>query len=118
MKTRIATIVLMLALAFFLGSSTFANEPVPASSQVKKEVKQLIQKKLLYPQFAIDNGNEATVYVKLIIDDNGKLTVDCANCACGDMKKYTIKAIEKIKSKDLMAYAGQTMDLKISYDLR
>lgn len=116
MKTRIATIMLMLTV--FLGTTAFANEPIPASSQVKKEVKQLIQKKLLYPQFAIDNGNESAVFVRLIIDKNGRLTVDCANCACGEMKKYTIKAIERIKSKDLMAYAGQTMNLKISYDLR
>lgn len=116
MKTRIATVMLLLGI--FIASTAFASEPVPANSLAKNEVKSLIQKKLIYPAFAIDNKTECTVYLSLIINKNGMLEVDKANCSCEKVKNFTIKAIEKIKSADLQNFKGQTMKLKVSYDLR
>lgn len=115
MKTRIATVMLMLGL--FVASTAFAMEPVPATNHVKKEIKQLVQESMHYPQFAIDKKTECTVYVSITVNENGTLNVDCANCACGDMKNFVIKTIEKINAKDLADAAGQNMLLKIKFDL-
>lgn len=116
MKTRIATVMLLLGI--FIASTAFASEPVPANSQAKNEVKSLVLKKLIYPQFAIDSKTECTVYLSLIINENGMLEVDCANCSCEKVKDFTVKAIKKIKSDDLKNFKGQTMNLKVRYDLR
>ncbi|PLX02293.1 MAG: hypothetical protein C0595_11325 [Marinilabiliales bacterium] len=116
MKTRIATVMLLLGI--FIASTAFASEPMPANSLAKKEVKNLIQKKLIYPQFAIDNKIECSVYLNLLINENGMLEVNCANCSCEKVKDFTVKYIEKIKSEDLQNFKGQSMNLKVTYDLR
>ncbi|PLX14878.1 MAG: hypothetical protein C0598_00380 [Marinilabiliales bacterium] len=116
MKTRIATVMLLLGL--FLASTAFAFEPVPANSQAKKEVKSLIKKHIIYPAFAVENKIECTVYMSLVINENGMLEVDCANCSCPEVKDFTIKTIEKIDSKALKNFKGQTMKLKVTYDLK
>jgi len=115
MKTRIATIMLMLGL--FVASTAFANEPVPAKDYVKKEIKQAVKKRLSYPQFAIDNKTECYVYVSITVNENGRLEVDCANCECTKLKDYVVKTIEKIKADDMADYAGQNILLKIKFDL-
>jgi len=115
MKTRIATIMLMLGL--FMASTAFANEPVPAKDYVKKEIKQEVRKKLCYPQFAIDNKTECYVYVSITVNEKGRLDVDCANCECTKLKNYVVKTIERIKVDNLAEYAGQNMLLKIKFDL-
>ena len=115
MKTRIATIMLLLGL--FVASTAFAMEPVPDNNHVKKEIKELVKKNMPYPQFAIDNKTECTVLVSITVSENGTLKVDCANCECPYLKKFVIKTIEKINAEDLADYAGQNMLLKIKFDL-
>ncbi|NOY51533.1 MAG: hypothetical protein GXO88_13345 [Chlorobi bacterium] len=116
MKTRIATVMLLLGM--FLSTASFASEPIPANSQVSKELREAIRKKLYYPQFAIDSKTECSVYAKIIVNENGRLEVDRANSSCEKMKDFTVKTIEKIKSDDLSSYSGQWMLMKITYDLR
>lgn len=115
MKTRIATIMLLLGL--FLASAAFAAEPVPATTAMKKEVKELIKKKLHYPQFAIDSRTEAIVFLSVNVNQDGSLEVDCANCQCCKMKDFVITTVEKIESEELAKYAGQNMLLKVKFYL-
>jgi hypothetical protein len=115
MKTRIATIMLLLGL--FVASTAFAADPVPATKEMKKEIKELVKKKLHYPQFAIDSKTELTVYLSINVMDDGSLEIDCANCSCCKMKDFVIKNIEKIDSEDLVKYAGQNMLLKVRFYL-
>lgn len=115
MKTRIATIMLLLGL--FVASTAFAMEPVPANNHVKNEIKQLVKKSMHYPQFAIDKKTECSVFVSITVNENGTLKVDCANCECPNLKNFVIKTIEKINAEDLADYAGQNMLLKIKFDL-
>ena len=115
MKTRIATILFLLGL--FLSTAAFAVEPVPANNQVQKEIKKLVQKRLSYPQFAIDSKTECTVYLKIIVGENGSLEVDCANCYCPKMKDFVVKNVEKIESSKLAGAEGSEMLLKVKFDL-
>ena len=115
MKTRIATIMLLLGI--FIATTAFATEPVPATTTAKKEIKELVVKKLIYPQFAIDNKIECNVYLSITVNENGSLEVDCANCMCSQLKDFVVKRVEKIQSEDLEKYAGATMLLKVKFDL-
>lgn len=115
MKTRIAALVVLCGL--FLSASVFAGEPVPASKAVAQSVTKLVQKKLHYPQFAIDKKLECCVMVSVIIDDDGSLRVDAANSVSKELKKYVVKQIEKISSDDYARYAGQSVLVKVKFNL-
>ena len=116
MKTRIATLVLLLGI--FMVSSAFALEPVPASKAVAKSVATTIANELEYPEFAIEEKFECCVLVSVTILENGKFDVDCANCVDNRMKKYVINEIENMVSEEHAQYAGQTVLIKIKFDLK
>lgn len=115
MKTRIATLVF--ALGLFLVTTAFANEPVPASKAVAKSVAKLIESELEYPEFAIKDKFECCVAVSVVIQDDGSFNVDCANCINDDMKEYVVETIENIVSEKYTQYAGQTVLLKVKFNL-
>ena len=115
MKTRIATVGVLLGL--FLSASVFAKEPVPASKAVASSVTELVKNNLEYPEFAINEKLECCVMVEIVISDDGSLYVASANSLSKDMKNYVIKQIEKISSKDYARYAGQSVLLKVKFDL-
>ena len=115
MKTKIAT--LMIVFGLFLSATTFANEPVPASKAVSNSVSKLIQSELEYPEFAIDEKLECIVVVSIVIEDDGTFDVTSANCVSSAMKEYVIEEIEDLVSKEHAQYAGQTVLLKVKFDL-
>jgi hypothetical protein len=115
MKTRIATLMIMLGL--FVASTAFANEPVPASKAVSQSVAKLIQAELEYPEFAIKDKFECCVLVSLVIQDDGSFEVDCANCVNEDMKEYVVGEIENMYSEKFSAYSGQQVLIKVNFDL-
>jgi hypothetical protein len=115
MKTRIATLVFVLGL--FLSLTAFANEPVPASKAVAKSVAKYIESELEYPEFAIEEKFECCVAVSVVIQDDGTFDVNCANCISDDMKEYVIGEIENMVSDKYAQYAGQTVLIKINFDL-
>ncbi len=116
MKTRIATLVFVLGM--FIVSSGFALEPVPASKAVAKSVAATIANELEYPEFAIDEKFECCVLVSVTILENGSFDVDCANCIDNRMKKYVVNEIENMVSEEHAQYAGQTVLIKIKFDLK
>lgn len=115
MKTRIATIMLMMAL--FVASTAFASTPVPATSQVKKEIKKQVKQNLSYPPFALNDKFDCYISLSIIVDEDGSLNVDCANCASQELKEYVVKTIENINTKNFEQYAGQTILLKVKFKL-
>jgi hypothetical protein len=115
MKTRIATLMILLGL--FMASTAFANEPVPASKAVAQSVAKHIQAELEYPEFAIKEKFECCVLVSLVIQDDGTFEVDCANCVDDDMKEYVIGEIEQMQSDKFMYYSGQQVLIKVNFDL-
>ena len=116
MKTRIATFVFIAGM--FLVSTAFANEPVPASKAVAKTVAKKIQSELEYPEFAIKEEFECCVMVSVVITEEGRFDVDCANCVSERMKKYVVYEIEHMLNEDLARYAGQSVLIKVIFDLR
>jgi len=116
MKTRIAT--LLFVVGMFLVSTTFANEPVPASKAVHKSVAKLIQSELEYPEFAISEKFECCVIISVIIQDDGSFEVDCANCVSDRMKNYVVHEVEQILSEEHARYAGQSVLIKVKFDLK
>jgi len=115
MKTRIAT--LMLVMSIFLASTAFANEPVPANRAAANSVTKYVEKKLKYPEFAIEDKFECCVVVSLVIQDDGTLEVDGSNSVDKEMKEYVVKEIESFQNEKFVQYAGQRVLLKINFDL-
>lgn len=115
MKTRIATLLLVSGL--FISLTAFSKEPVPASKAVAQSVAKEIQKELEYPEFAIRDKFECCVLVSLVIREDGTFDVDCANCVSADMKEDVIRQIENMDAEKFAMYAGQTVLLKIKFDL-
>ena len=119
MKTRIATLVMVLGL--FVAVSAFANdEPVPASKAVTISVSNQIADELGYPEFAIKEKLECTVVVKLTIQEDGTFAVNAANCIDNRMRKHVIATIYKLdENADYYSqFAGQQVYLKIKFDLK
>ena len=116
MKARIATLVFIVGM--FLVSSAFAMEPVPASKAVAQSVAKAIANELEYPDFAIEEKFECCVLVSVTILESGRFYVDCANCVSERMKEYVSDEIGKMVSKDHAQYAGQTVLIKIKFDLK
>ncbi len=115
MKTRIATLMMMVAI--FFTTTAFANQPVPATAAAKHSVKDMLKKELTYPQFAIDSKLECAVVVSIQIQEDGSFDVSCANCECPKMKKAVVADIERMGNEKLAKYAGQQINLKLIYSL-
>ena len=116
MKTRIATLALLFGL--FISATAFANEPVPASKYVASTVADFIEEEMTYPEFAIEDKYEGDVVVKIVIEEDGTFDVVAANAHDEEMKDHVIEMIEKLDSDTFDAYAGQSVLVKLSFDLR
>ena len=116
MKTRIATLALLFGL--FITTTAFASEPVPASKYVASTVADFIEEELEYPEFAIENKYEGDVVVKVVINEDGTFNVVQANAHDESMKNHVIEMIEDLDSDTFDQYAGQSVLIKVSFDLR
>ena len=118
MKTRIATLTLLLGL--FISLTAFASElvPVPASKSVASSVATLIEDELEYPEFAIEEKFEGDVVIELLIKDDGSFNVVAANSVDADLKEYVIETVENMETAQYTQYAGQTVLVKVTYDLK
>ena len=116
MKTKIAT--LTIALGLFLSVTAFAKAPVPASKAVAHSIAELISNDIEYPEFAIRQKFEGVVVASITIEDDGTFDVKRANCVNEDMKEYVIEEIENIDTDKFAQYAGQTLLVKVNFDLR
>ena len=116
MKTRIATLAILLGL--FITSTAFANEPVPASKAVSSSIADLIEDELEYPEFAIEDKFQGDVVMEIVIEDDGTFDVVAANSVDKDMKNHVAMAVEEIETEKFAQYAGQTVLVKVSYDLK
>jgi outer membrane biosynthesis protein TonB len=115
MKTRIATLLVVLGMLIITTSS--ASEPVPASKAVSKSVADLIKSELSYPDFARESNFECCVLIRVKILDDGRFDVDCANCNHDQLKKYVIETVENIVSEEYALYAGYSVSMKIKFKI-
>lgn len=115
MKTRIATLAILFGL--FLTTTAFANEPVPASKAVSSSVSNLIEQEMDYPDFAIEDKLEDIVVLEVKIEKDGSLDVIAANSTYDNMRKYAVETVENIETTEFADHAGQTVLVKVKYDL-
>ncbi len=115
MKTRIAIITLILGV-FFAGSA-MANMPVPASEDATNDISKYLKKNLTYPNFASESNLECSVIVSLIVQEDGSLKVDAANCVNCCMRDHVVKEINSLKKEDFKKYADQNLLVKVKYNL-
>lgn len=115
MKTRIATLSILLGL--FITATALASEPVPASKAVSSSVSNLIDSELEYPEFAIKDKLEDVVVLEIKIEKDGSLNVVTANSLYDNMRKHAVEAVENIDTDKYAQYAGQTVLVKVTYDL-
>lgn len=116
MKTK-RIIIALIASVFTIGT-IMANEPVMAPKEVSSSVAEIIKKEIYYPEFAIEDKFQGDVVMEIQITESGNLDVIAANSVNQDLKNYATKTIEEIETKNLEDYAGQTVVLKLNYDLR
>ena len=116
MKTRIATLMLLLGL--FIAGSAFASKPVIASKAVASSVAKQLKDQIKYPAFAVDQQFECCVAVRLVIQEDGAFDVVESNSMSKDMEKYVIKTIENMEANgDMKNYAGQNVLIKVKFVL-
>jgi len=116
MKTRIA--ITMLLLGLFVATTAFSSPPSTTSTrQMRKEIKKQVRQNVKYPQFALDERFECCVLVSITVQNDGSLDVDCANSVSDKMKDYVVTTIENIQSEKLQNYSGQTILLKVKFDI-
>ena len=113
MKTRIATLLVMLGMLITTLAS--ANEPVPASKAVSKSVANLIKSELEFPDFARESNFECCVLVRITIQSDGTFNVDCVNSMNLQLKNYVINQIEDIISEEHAVFAGQTVSMRVNF---
>jgi len=113
MKTRIATLMVVLSMLFI--NVVSASEPIPASKAVSKSIASLIKTELTFPDFARESNFECCVLVRVKILEDGRLKVDCANCKNDQLKQYVVKSVNSIVSKKHASFAGHTVSLKIKF---
>ena len=115
MKTRIATLLFLAGL--FISTTAFSNQPTPATAAANESVVNALCKELTYPQFAIDDQLECSVVVSILIQEDGSIDVDCANCVCPRMKAHVINDVEDLGGRYFKRFAGQNVKVKIKYKL-
>jgi hypothetical protein len=115
MKTRIATVFLILGL--FLVSNAFAAEAPVASKMARKEILKIIQKEVKYPEFAIREQFQCYVIVSIFIQEDGTMKVDCANCIDQRMKDHVVSTIEDLYSEKLKVFVGQHVNVRIKFKI-
>lgn len=113
MKTRIATLLIMLGIFFTYDAS--ANEPVPASKAVSKSVAKLIKSELDFPDFARESDFECCALVRVMILADGSFDVDCINSMNSQLKQHVINEIRGIVSLEHASYAGQTVSMRLNF---
>lgn len=115
MKTRIAIVTMLVGL-FFAGN-IMANTPVPASKSAVKEITEFLTDELTYPNFASETNLECSVAVSIIVQDDGSLQVEAANCSSCCMRDHVVEEINNLQKEEFAKYADQNIVISVKYNL-
>jgi len=116
MKTNIL-LTALIVFSFTIGNLS-AKEPMMASKAISSSVAELINKEISYPNFAIEENFEGDVLLKLVIEEDGTFDVTAANSINTKVKNHVVESVENIDSDKFERYAGQTIHVKLNFDLR
>jgi outer membrane biosynthesis protein TonB len=96
----VLTIMLFMALTIGVSASSGQLENAGAESIETTQLNQIkttISNSLIYPSFAKEDNIEGDVWVKVQIDENGKLKVVQSNAMDDVLENYTRNKIESLK---------------------
>ena len=107
-----------LILAFTLFALTLTVGAHPTHPLTKgRSAKEVIKETVVYPQFAIEQGLEGTVWMRLQIDQNGRVEVVKANSTNNDLLRYAVDKVENLNLAEGQYEAGQPFNLKFDFVL-
>ena len=104
-------------MCMFIAGTAFATTPVKQNNEASKAIATLLKQELKYPKVAREEGNECCMLVRIIVNNDGSFTVDCANCTNPLLKTHVTKAIENISKEEFSKYAGQQFSYKLNFKL-
>src|SRR6056297_910818 len=93
MNAKLFTLAAIFGFVFF--QTAIADED-------KTMVKQTVQQEVDYPEFAVEEKLEGTVWVEFTINENGKIQVEKVNSMCVPLKNYVVRKIEGMDAFDLV----------------
>lgn len=106
MKTKISIILFFIAL-FSFGNIYAKNDSL--------EFKQSIINKITYPEFAMKEKLEADVWVKLTINDKGRINIDQINCVDVLFLDYVKEELQKIEFDLKSEFVNKTFYYKFTF---
>lgn len=109
MKTLIITISLMLLTLIF----TSAN----ASPKKTKDINKILQKEIVYPDFAKEQKLEGTVLVSFTVNADGTITINLTNESDPALKDYVVSKLTSLKIIPAKENAGKSYDVKFEFKL-
>lgn len=83
----------------------------------KTMVKQAVKQEVSYPQFAIDQELEGTVWVEFTVDENGKIKVLQINSVCVPLKNYVLEKLEGMDAFELVSGNKDKYQMKFDFHL-
>jgi hypothetical protein len=107
MKTRLLALTFIATIGFLFA---FAGEPEMA-------VKQLLNEKIQYPEFARKALIEGKVFVTFTIDEQGKIMVKESNSLNEDLRKYVVEELNETVVTPSKDFIGKTFSMKFSFEL-
>lgn len=113
MKTLKLTALFVLLLVAVIGISS-ANAKVP---EQKKDVREILKEAINYPEFALNEGDEAKVDVSFRIADDGTLQIRKVSSADPKFSKYVREKLEKINLSGILVDKFKTYQLSIRFEL-
>jgi len=112
MKTKFACLVFALILGI---GSAFAT--VPDSASIKMQPAKEIKAAIGYPAFAIDQGVEGTVYVRLVILEDGSVNILEAHCSNNDLLRFVVDKVIAMKFDPSEYETGEPFNMRFAFSL-
>ena len=98
-------------------SSIFASAHGVPPPKPTKALAIELHKLVKFPQFAIEQEIECSVYVVVNLENDGSITVLKCDSANGKMREYVKEELSKLIIDDTKVATGGQHTLKITFDL-
>lgn len=83
----------------------------------KMQVRQAIVSKVIYPEFAVNEGIEGTVYARFTISKDGLIQVIQVESCNEELKTYVSSKLKEIKIEVNEQVAEEVYNMKFKFEL-
>ncbi|MCF8331199.1 MAG: energy transducer TonB [Bacteroidales bacterium] len=108
MNAKLFTLAAIIGLLTF--TSVYADED-------KNLVKQTVRQQIDYPEFAIEENLEGTVWVEFTVNESGKIKVGQINSACIPLKNYVLNKLEGMEAFKLVDASKEKYQMYFDFHL-